>query len=139
LFVIQPLAPHARPIRCEGFNFTFAPQHDQLAFVGGQAGAGFVAVDGAQVYPRRGRTIVASAPVWSKDGHSLAFLEQPVAHPARLVLVAALDNPTGDTTWDLPADAKIDGASVSWAGAGKLVVRRTTLHPIFSATFITER
>ena len=62
----------------------------------------FVAVDGGQIYPRRGRTIVASAPAWSKDGHSLAFLEAPADRAARLVLVAEVDNPTGDTTWDLP-------------------------------------
>lgn len=139
LFVIQPLAPRARPIRCQGFNFTFTREHDHLAFVGGQGDTTFVAVDGAQVYPRRGHTIVASAPVWSKDGHGLAFLELSAAHPARLVVLAAVDDPAGDMTWDLPADANIDGASVIWAGTGKLVVRKTALRPIFSTSFVTER
>ena len=139
LFVIQPLAPPARPIRCQGSNFTFTTQHDRLAFVGGPGGTAFVAVDGMQVYPRRGHTTVVTAPVWSKDGLSLAFLEQPAARPARLVLVAAFDNPKGDTTWDLPADAKIDGASVLWAGTGKLIVRKTAVRPIFTASFVTER
>jgi hypothetical protein len=139
LFIIQPLAPRARPIRCQGFHFTFTREHDRLAFVGGQAGAAFVAVDGAQVYPRRGRTVVASAPVWSKDGRSLAFLELPAGHPARLVLVAEFNDPAGDVTWDLPVDAKIDGASVSWAGTGKLIVKKAAMRPIFSASFVTER
>ena len=139
LFVIQPLAPRARAIRCQGFNFTFTREHDRLAFVGGQGGTAFVAVDGAQVYPRHGHTIVASAPVWSKDGHGLAFLELSAAHPARLVVLAAVDDPAGDMTWDLPADANIDGASVIWAGTGKLVVRKTALRPIFSTSFVTER
>jgi hypothetical protein len=139
LFVIQPLAPGARPIRCQGLHFTFTREHDRLAFVGGPTGTAFVAVDGAQVYPRRGRTIVASAPAWSKDGRSLAFLETPPAHPPRLVLVAALDNPTGDVTWDLPADAPIEGATVSWTGSGKLIVKKAATRPIFSASFVTER
>jgi hypothetical protein len=144
LFVIQPLpsspsAPRARPIRCQGFDFTFTREHDRLAFVGGQAGATFVAVDGAQIYPRHGRTVVASAPAWSKDGHRLALLELPPSHPPRLVLVAEIDDPAGDVSWDLPAETKLDGASVFWAGAGKLVVRKTATRPIFSASFTAER
>jgi hypothetical protein len=138
--VIQPIEPGARPLRCQGINFTFTRQHDRFAFVGGPTGTAFVAVDGAQVYPRRGHTMVASAPVWSKDGHSLAFLEMPAAaHAPRLVLVAAIDDPRGDLTWDLPPDSKIDGASVAWAGSGKLVVKKTTARPIFSASFVTEK
>ena len=104
--MIQPLAPppapRARPVRCQGFDFTFTHEHDRLAFVSGQTGATFVAVDGAQVYPRRGRTVVASAPAWSKDGRRLAFLELPPDHAPRLVLVAAIDDPAGDVSWDLP-------------------------------------
>jgi hypothetical protein len=137
-FVIQPIEPHARPLKCVGVHFTFTREHDHLAFVTGTPEAGFVAVDGGQIYPRRGRTVVASAPAWSKDGHSLAFLESPADRPARLVLVAALDNATGDTTWDLPPTAALDGAAVSWAGAGKLVVSKTPTRPIFSASFTTE-
>ena len=137
LFVIQPLAPRAAPIRCQGFNFTFTRAHDRLAFVGGPTGTAFVAVDGAQVYPRRGRTVVAGAPVWSREGHSLAFLELPATRPPRLVLVADVDDPKGDTTWDLPADAKLDGAAVAWSGRDKLVVRRAATRPIFSASVMT--
>ena len=97
-----------------------------------------MAVDGAQVYPRRGRAAVASAPAWSKDGRSLAFLEVPAGRPARLVMLAELDNATGDTTWDLPPAASTDGALVFWAGSDKLVVGRTQLRPVFSASFTKE-
>ncbi|HVU51071.1 MAG TPA: hypothetical protein VHL80_10320, partial [Polyangia bacterium] len=137
-FVIQPIAARARPIKCVGVHFTFSREKDKLAFVSGTAEAGFVAVDGAQVYPRRGRTVVASAPAWSKDGRSLAFLEARAAQPARLVLLAELDNPTGDTTWDLPPTANTDGALVFWAGSDKLIVGRTQLRPVFSASFTKQ-
>ncbi len=137
-FVIQPIAARSRPIRCQGVHFTFSRERDRLAFVAGQPESGFVAVDGAQVYPRRGRTVVASAPAWSKDGHSLAFLEAHPAHPARLVLVAEIDNATGDTTWDLPPTVALDGALVFWAGTGKLVVGKTATRPLFAASFDKE-
>jgi len=137
-FVIQPITPRARATRCVGIHFTFTREHDRLAFVSGSPDAGIVAVDGAQIYPRRGRTVVASAPVWSRDGRSLAFLVAPADRPARLVLVAELDNATGDTTWDLPPTATPEGAAVFWAGSGKLVVGRTQMRPIFSASFTKE-
>jgi hypothetical protein len=137
-FVIQPLEPRAKPIKCVGISFSFTREHDHLAFVAGTPEAAFVAVDGGQIFPRRGRTVVASAPAWSRDGHSLAFLESPAGRAPRLVLVAALDNATGDTTWDLPPTAAIDGAAVSWAGSGKLVVSKTPTRPIFSTSFTTE-
>jgi hypothetical protein len=137
-FVIQPIAARTRPIKCVGAHFTFSRDKDKLAFVSGTAEAGFVAVDGAQVYPRRGRTMVASAPAWSKDGRSLAFLEVRAGQPARLVLLAELDNPTGDTTWDLPPTANTEGVLVFWAGSGKLVVGKTQMRPVFSASFTKE-
>jgi hypothetical protein len=137
-FVIQPIAPRARPTKCVGVYFTFTREHDHLAFVTGTPEVGFVAVDAVQIYPRRGRTAVASAPAWSKDGHSLAFLEMPAGRPPRLVLVAEVDNATGDTTWDLPPTTPIDGAGVFWAGAGRLVVGRTPTRPIFSSSFEKE-
>jgi hypothetical protein len=137
-FVIQPITPRARPIKCVGLHHTFTKERDHLAFVAGQPEASWVSVDGGQVYPRRGRTVVSSAPSWSKDGHSLAFLETPAERPTRLVLVAEIDNPTGDTTWDLPPTANTEGALVHWAGSGKLVVGRTQMRPIFSASFTKE-
>jgi len=136
--VIQPIAPRARAIKCVGAHFTFTHDKDRLAFISGTTQSAFISVDGAQVYPRRGRTIVASAPAWSKDGRSLAFLEARADRPARLVLLAELDNPTGDTTWDLPPTATTEGALVFWAGSGKLVVGKTQLRPVFSASFSKE-
>jgi hypothetical protein len=138
LFVIQPIAPRARPIKCVGIHFTFSREHDKLAYVGGKPEAAFLAVDGAQVYPRRGRTVVASAPAWSKDSRSLAFLESPAGKATQLVLVAELDNATGDTAWELPPGANTDGVQVFWAGAGKLVVGKTQMRPIFSAAFTKD-
>jgi hypothetical protein len=138
MFVIQPLTPRARPTKCLGVHFTFTREHDHLAFVSGSPESGFVAVDGAQLYPRRGRTVVASAPAWSRDGRSLALLESPADKPARLVLVAEIDNATGDTTWDLPPTASAEGVNVFWAGSGKLVVGKTQMRPIFSASFTKE-
>ncbi len=122
-----------------GVHFTFSREHDHLAFVMGTPAAAFVAVDGGQIYPRRGRTIVVSAPAWSKDGHSLAFLEAPADRPERLVLVAEVDNATGDTTWELPPTTPLDGAGVFWAATGKLVVGKTSMRPVFSASFMKDR
>jgi hypothetical protein len=142
-FVIQPIAPRARPTKLVGFHFTFSRERDHLAYASGAAQSpavvtGFMSVDGAQIYPRRGRTTLASAPAWSKDGHSLAFVETPPGTPARLVLVAELDNPTGDTSWDLPPTAALDGVAVFWAGTGKLVVGKTAMRPVFSASFTKD-
>ncbi len=139
-FVIQPLTARAAPVKCVGVHFVFSRGRDHLAYVAGTADRGFVAVDGAQIYPRRGkRTVVASPPAWSRDGRSLALLETPGAGASRLVLLAAIDNPTGDTTWDLPPETSLDGAAVFWAGADKLVVGKTPTRPIFSSSFTTER
>src|SRR5205814_607275 len=57
LFVIQPLSRRGRPLRCQGQHFTFTAQQDHLAYLGGQPDAAFVAVDGVQVYPRKGRAL----------------------------------------------------------------------------------
>ena len=138
LFVIQPLA-RKRPQRLQAAHFVFSVQQDHLAYLGGDAEAAFVGVDGAQVYPRKGRAVIACDPVWSKDGHSVAFLELRAHAPARLVLLAEYDNPTGDTTWDLPPSAALEGARVFWAGSGKLVVGKTSMRPIFAATFFKEK
>jgi hypothetical protein len=138
LFVIQPLS-RRRPQRVQSGHVAFTAQQDHLAYLGGDAEAAFVGVDGAQVYPRKGRAVIPCDPVWSKDGHSVAFLEQRPHAPARLVLLAEYDNPTGDTTWDLPASAVLEGARVFWAGSGKLVVGKSSMRPIFAATFFKEK
>lgn len=139
LFMIHPLAKRARPIRCEGTRFSWSPQHEHIAFVQGTDAKNAVNVDGVQTYPRKGKTTIASEPKWSKDALSLAFLEVRTPSPPRLVLLAEFDNPTGDTTWDLPVTAPTDGAEVFWAGAGKLVVGRSALKPIFSTRFEKEK
>jgi hypothetical protein len=133
--VIQSLEPRARPVRCEGYHFAFTAQNERIAFVGGTPQAAFVAVDGTQVYPRRGRSILPSALAWSKDGRSLAFIEAPAIRPPRLVMLADFDNPTGDTTWDLPASTPLDGIRVFWSGSSKLIVGKTPTHPLFSTSF----
>jgi hypothetical protein len=141
LFIIQPLGQRTRPIRCQGTGFDFArtPVEERMAFVAGRPGAAFVSVNGVQVYPRRGRAAIASEPAWSKDAVALAFLETPAGAPARLVLLAEFDNPSGDNTWPLPASARLDGARVFWAGPGKLVVGRTALKPLFATSFVRDR
>jgi hypothetical protein len=88
-----------------------------------------------QVYPRKGRAAIGCEPAWSKDSHSLAFLERRSPAPARLVLLAEYDNPSGDTVWELPATAALDGAHVYWAGLGKLTVGRSVMKPIFATSF----
>jgi hypothetical protein len=87
-------------------------------------------VDGTQVYPRRGRTVVTSDLAWSKDGPQPGLPRGARLGPPRLVLLAEFDNPTGDSTWDLPAGAALDGARVFWAGPGKLVVGKTIMKPL---------
>jgi hypothetical protein len=138
LFVIQPVERRPRAIRCQGVRFASAPTHDHIAFVAGRPDSSFVSVDGVQVYPRKGRTVVATDLAWSKDGRSLAFVETPPARP-RLVLLAEVDNPTGDATWDLPPAAPLDGARVVWSGPGKLVVARAAARPLFTASFLKEK
>jgi hypothetical protein len=142
LFVVQPFVPprghKARAIRCEGVHFEFTSKKDHLAYVTGKPDAAYVAVDGEQVYPRKGRTQIASELAWSRDGQSLAFLEARPAGPARLVLLAQFDNATGDVTWNLPDTAKLDGARVFWAGARKLVVGKTAMRPVFATSFEKE-
>ena len=135
LFVIQPIARRARPIRCAGVRFAFTERHDRVAFVAGKPGAAFVAVNGVQVYPRRGRSTIPSDLAWSRDGLALAFLETPPRKPARLVLLAATDNPREDVTWDLPPATSLEGARVFWARSGKLVVGKTSTTPLFTASF----
>jgi hypothetical protein len=137
-FVIQPVGRRARAIRCQGQQFIFTGRHDRLAFVGGTPGKAFVSVNGKQVYPRRGKTVIASDLVWSRDGLGLAFLETPAKKPPRLVLLGAYDNPREDATWDLPPTAELDGARVFWTRPGKLVVGKTTTRPFFSASFDRE-
>jgi hypothetical protein len=138
LFVVQQLGKRGRQLRCEGWAFTWNPPKDHLAYVTGPVGKTFVAVDGAKMFPRKGQTIIASDPAWSKDGTSLAFLEARPAKPARLVLLAEFDNPSGDTLWDLPPNVALEGTQVFWANHGKLVVGKSVLKPVFATPFVKE-
>jgi len=100
----------------------------------------FVSVDGVQVYPRRGHTIIASDPAWSKDGE-VWHSSRRRRRPNSLVLLAEFDNPTGDTTWDLPPPPPRPPRS-RHAGVverpGKLVVARSSTKPLFSTSFVKE-
>ena len=133
--MVQPVRRNARAKRCDGVAFAFNRGRDQLVFVGGKPEAAMVVVNGVQVYPRRGRTVVVSEPAWSRDGRSLAFVEAPPRQAGRLVLLAAPDNPTGDTTWALPTSTSIAGVKVFWAGPGKLVVGKSAMRPLFATSF----
>ncbi|MCG5055284.1 MAG: hypothetical protein KA712_20160 [Myxococcales bacterium] len=140
VFVIQPLRRRAKPLRCEGLEFTLPPARTRLAYLKGAHPAALsVFVDERRIYPRKGTTEVASAPAWSGDGLALAFLEKPSSAAPRLVLVADLDNPTGDTTWELPATLDTKGLHVFWVGADRLVVGKHVGAPVFSASFEVER
>ncbi|HEY0710639.1 MAG TPA: hypothetical protein VGG33_27800, partial [Polyangia bacterium] len=139
LFIIQPLGKRTRPIRCEHIHVAWNPQRTHIASMGGPAHARFVAVDGVKVYPRRGASRLSGPPAWSKDGTSLAFVENRPAKPARLVLLAEFDNPTGDTFWDLPAVATLDGAQAYFTGHDRLVVGKSALKPLFAAPFTKEK
>jgi hypothetical protein len=50
-------------------------------------------------------------------------------------MLADFDNPTGDTTWDLPASTPVDGIRVFWSGPSKLIVGKTATRPLFSTSF----
>ncbi|HEY0711798.1 MAG TPA: hypothetical protein VGF45_03935 [Polyangia bacterium] len=139
LFVIHPLGKRARPIRCEHIHIAWNPQKTHIASMGGPPHARFVAVDGVKVYPRRGASRLSGPPAWSKDGTSLAFVENRPEKPARLVLLAEFDNPTGDTFWDLPAMASLEGAQAYFTGHDRLVVGKSALKPLFAAPFTKER
>lgn len=139
LFVIQPLGRRTRPLRCEGIHFSWNKQRTHIASVGGPPAARYVAVDGVKVYPRRGQSRISGAPAWSKDGLSLAFVENRPKSPARLVLLAEFDNPTGDTFWDLPSVPSMQGTQAYFTGHDRLVVGRSALKPLFAAPFTKER
>lgn len=152
LLVIHPARKAGRPVRCLGTRFAFTAAHDRLAYVAGPppdgratpAGDQFIAVDGRQVYPRgRGRTTVASDLGWSKEGLALAFVEIAATTPGdkpqpQLVLLADLDNSTGDTRWPLPP-AAAEPMHIFWVAPDKIVVGKSVGKPIFTASFQLER
>ncbi len=138
-YVIQPIATGSPPLLCEGDRFVWTEGRDHVAWVGGPAGKEFVGADGAQVYPRRGRTrtTVQGLPAWSADGRSLAFIETGGGQ-ARLVVLVETDNPNGDSTWPLPPTALRPDQAVFWAGPGRLVVGESLTKPAFATSFERE-
>jgi hypothetical protein len=136
LYVIQPFAPIAAPIPCEGRRFTFSRKGEHVAWVTGEPGREWLGADGKQVYPRAGVTRIQGEPAWSADGRSLALIEGG-ADP-RLVVLVEFDNPHGDNVWPLPADATDPTLRVFWAGAGRVVVGHDITQPVFSTSFRRE-
>ena len=133
LYVIQPFAPIAAPMACEGRSFIFSRNGDHVAWVGGAPGREWLGADGEQVYPRTGVTSIQGDPAWSADGRSLALIEAG-AQP-KLVVLVEFDNSQGDSVWPLPPDAIDPTMRVFWAGAGRLVVGHEIAQPVFATSF----
>jgi hypothetical protein len=113
-------------------ELVWGPQKRHVAFVSGPAQKQAVVVDGQNVWPRIGTTRIHGQPVWSPDGHGLAFTEETVAGP-RLVVLVEFDDAQGDLTWNIPRDALQPGLKVHWAGDNKVVIGETALKPRFAA------
>jgi len=133
VYVIQPFAPSAVPMVCEGRSFTFSRSGDHLAWVSGAPGREWLGADGTQVYPRVGVTRIQGEPAWSADGRSLALIEGG-AKP-KLVVLVEFDNPHGDNVWPLPPEATDPTLRVFWAGEGRLVVGHEITRPVFATSF----
>ena len=136
VYVIQPFAPLAAPMVCEGRSFTFSPHGDHVAWVSGAPGREWLGADGVQVYPRTGVARIQGEPAWSSDGRSLAVIEGG-ANP-KLVVLVEFDNPHGDNVWPLPLDATDPTMRVFWAGVGRLVVGHEMTKPVFATSFRRE-
>ncbi len=115
-----------------GLEFLWSPQHAHVAFVSGGGGKQNLVVDGQTVWPRSGTTRVKLPPVWSADGHGLAFAEDGPAGP-RLVVLVEFDDAQGDLTWPIPREALAPGLKVFWAGDSKVVIGESALRPRFAA------
>jgi hypothetical protein len=118
----------ARP----GLEFVWSAQHRHVAFVSGAGARQTVVVDGRNVWPRAGATRIHGEPVWSADGHGVAFTEDG-PHGPRLVVLVEFDDPGGDLTWPIPRDALGGGLKVFWAGDSKVVIGDSPLRPRFAA------
>jgi hypothetical protein len=115
-----------------GAELVWGPEHRHVAFVTGTAQKQAVVVDGQNVWPRAGTTRIHNVPVWSPDGHGLAFTED-TAHGPRLVVLVEFDDAQGDLTWNIPREATSPGLKVFWAGDNKVVIGETALKPRFAA------
>jgi hypothetical protein len=110
----------------------WGPQHRHVAFVTGAGDKQALVVDGRNVWPRRGLTKMQGAPVWSPDGHGLAFVEDGNFGP-RLVVLVEYPDASGDLTWPIPREAVAPGLHVFWAGDNKVVIGESALRPRFAA------
>jgi hypothetical protein len=115
-----------------GGEFIWGPTHRHVAFVSGVPQKQAVVVDGQNVWPRFGTSRIHGQPVWSPDGHGLAFTEETAAGP-RLVVLVEFDDAQGDLTWNVPKDALGPGLRVFWAGDNKVVIGESALKPRFAA------
>jgi hypothetical protein len=115
-----------------GAELVWGPRRQHVAFVSGAPQKQAVVVDGRNVWPRYGTTKVHGPPVWSPDGHGLAFTEETPQGP-RLVVLVEFDDAQGDLTWNVPREALAPGLKVFWAGDSKVVIGETSLKPRFAA------
>ncbi len=113
-------------------ELTYGPQRRHVAFVSGAGPKQNVVVDGRNVWPRVGVSHIHGEPVWSPDGHGLAFVESGVQGP-RLVVLVEFDDAQGDLTWNVPREAVAPGLRVFWAGDSKVVIGESAFRPRFAA------
>ncbi|MEO6951603.1 MAG: hypothetical protein ABI321_07310 [Polyangia bacterium] len=116
-----------------GAAFVWGPERKHVAFIAGAGVKQNLIVDGKTVWPRRGSSRLPQPPVWSPDGHGLAFVDTGVTTATKLVVLAEYDDPDGDLTWPVPKDAVAPGLHVFWAGDTKIVIGETALRPRFAA------
>lgn len=116
-----------------GNGFVWGPARRHVAFIAGAGDKQNLVVDGKSVWPRRGVSRLPMPPVWSPDGHGLAFVDTSAATATKLVVLAEYDDPEGDLTWPVPRDAVSPGLRVFWAGDTKVLIGETALKPRFAA------
>jgi hypothetical protein len=115
-----------------GSQFTWDRAHHHVAFVVGRAGQQALVVDGKNVWPRRGLSNIHGEPVWSNDGHGIAFVDEGNGAP-KLVVLVEYDDPQGDLTWPVPPQALAPGLHVFWATDSKVIIGEEKLKPKFAA------
>ncbi len=115
-----------------GTHFIWGPENRHVAFLSGSGDRQAVVVDGRNVWPRSGVTRIFGEPVWSPDGHGLAFVAGASAS-AKLVVLVEYAEPEGDLTWPIPVDAVRSGQKLFWAGDSRVVIGESALKPKFAA------
>jgi len=132
LYVVHDISSGEVLAARSGNELVWGPQHHHVAFVSGAKDKQAVVVDGMNVWPRTGTTRIHGQPVWSPDGHGLAFTEDGAQGP-RLVVLVEFDDAQGDLTWNIPREATASGLKVFWAGDNKVVIGESALKPRFAA------